>query len=284
DWDNLRYHLGPGTAVSNLYPREHARAVYEGLQGEGETEILTLNRSAWAGSQRFATAVWSGDVDSTFEALANQVAAGLNIGLSGIPWWTTDIGGFHNGDPRTPYFQELIVRWFQYGLFCPLFRLHGFRDPKEGDWWDGAWDGDFRTISGGPNEVWSFGETAYAIIKDLLFLRERLRPYLHQQMQIASETGLPPMRPLFVDFPADETSWTVEDQFMLGADLLVAPVVAQGVTERRVYLPVGARWVDPWRETVHDGGQWLVVPAPLAQIPYFVREHTAVFANHPQAM
>ena len=181
DVDNLRYDAGPGTAVSNLYPLAHAQGLYEGLQKEGETDILTLNRSAWAGSQRWGAAVWSGDIASTFPVLAEQVRAGLNIGLSGIPWWTTDIGGFHNGDPDDPYFQELIVRWFQYGVFCPLFRLHGFRAMK-GDWWDGS----LETVTGGANEVWSFGETAYEIIREVLFLRERLKPYLLQQMQNAA--------------------------------------------------------------------------------------------------
>ncbi len=273
DIDNLRYAAGPGTAVSNLYPVAHAQTIYDGLQQAGETDILTLNRSAWAGSQRWGAAVWSGDVASTFPVLAEQVRAGLNIGLSGIPWWTTDIGGFANGDPDDPTFQELIVRWFQYGVFCPLFRLHGFRAMK-GDWWDG----DLATMTGGPNEVWSFGDTAYDIIKGLLFLRERLKPYIMRHMQLAAETGLPPMRPLLVDFPDDADSWTVEDQFMFGADILVAPILAEGQTVRRVYLPSGENWVDVWQTTTHAGGQWLEVTAPLTQIPCFVREGAEVLA------
>ena len=95
----------------------------------GRKRILTLCRSAWAGSQRYGAAVWSGDIDSTFEALAEQIPAALNIGIAGIPWWTSDIGGFKGGDPSSPYFRELIVRWFQFGVFCALFRLHGVREP-----------------------------------------------------------------------------------------------------------------------------------------------------------
>ena len=191
DYENMRYHLGNGLEVAGLYPLVHQQGFYEGMKAEGEADVVTLCRSAWAGSQRYGAAVWSGDIASTFEALAAQVRAGLNIGLSGIPWWTSDIGGFHGGDPESPYFRELIVRWFQYGVFCPLFRLHGMRQPTIG------WD------AGGPNEVWSFGDEAYAIIRDLLFLRERLKPYILAQMAAAAETGAPPMRPLFFDFPDD---------------------------------------------------------------------------------
>jgi alpha-D-xyloside xylohydrolase len=261
DPDNLRYHLGDGMAVTNLYPLMHARGFYEGMRAEGEEEIITLCRSAWAGSQRYAAAVWSGDIQSTFEALQSQVRAGLNIGLSGIPWWTTDIGGFFGGDVSTPYFRELIVRWFQYGTFCPLFRLHGFRMPNV----------EFLD-SGGPNEVWSFGEQAYGIIRELLFLRERLRPYIMTQMRLAHEKGIPPMRPLFFDFPEDEESWAVEDQFMFGPDLLVAPVLHEGARSREVYLPAGTTWTDAWMDEVLEGGQSITADAPLDRIPLYLRE------------
>ena len=262
DHDNLRYHLGNGQSVGNLYPYCHQQGIAEGLQNAGEKEIIMLCRSAWAGSQRWGAAVWSGDIASTFEVLRQQVRAGLNMALSGIPWWTTDIGGFHGGDVNDPVFRELIVRWFQYGVFCPLFRLHGVRVPG-------------TAKSGGPNEIWSFGDEAYGIIRELLMLRERLRPYIMQQMRTAHECGLPPMRPLFVDFPADNTAWAVDDQFMFGPDLLVAPILNSGATQRDVYLPVGARWVEVATGTVHAGGQQLTVSASLASIPVFVREPVA---------
>jgi alpha-D-xyloside xylohydrolase len=261
--DNLRYHIGPGLEVSNAYPMLHARGFYEGMRAEGEQEILSLCRSAWAGSQRYGALVWSGDIDSTFEDLRRQIPAGLNIGLSGIPWWTTDIGGFKGGDIRSPSFRELIVRWFQFGVFCPVFRLHGIREP-------GSMTGAGQT--GAANEIWSFGAGQYAIIRDLLFLRERIRPYVMEQMRVAHETGLPPMRPLFLDFPADEACWEVADQFLLGGDVLVAPVTRAGATQREVYLPAGAAWQDAWTGAQTAGGQWVTAPAPLELIPVYLRQ------------
>jgi alpha-D-xyloside xylohydrolase len=263
DFDNLRYYLGNGLAVTNLYPYFNAQAFYEGMRAEGETEIINLSRSAWAGSQRFGAALWSGDIQSTFEALRAQVPAGLNAGLSGIPWWTTDIGGFFNGDVRSPYFRELIVRWFQYGLFCPLFRLHGFRQP-----YPAVADGIF---AGGPNEAWSFGEEAYGIIRELLFTRERLKPYTLAQMALAHERGIPPMRPLFFDFPQDAQSWGIDDQFMFGPDLLVAPVLHEGARSRSVYLPPSTAWRDAWTGEISTGGQTVEAAAPLERIPLYLR-------------
>ena len=258
DHDHLRYYLGNGQAVGNYYPFTHQQGICEGLRGAGAKEIIMLCRSAWAGSQRWGAAVWSGDIASTFATLRQQVRAGLNMALSGIPWWTTDIGGFHGGDVNDPVFRELIVRWFQYGVFCPLFRLHGVREPGS-------------TKSGGPNELWSFGEKAYGILRELLQLRERLRPYIMQQMQVAHERGLPPMRPLFVDFPADAATWAVDDQFMFGPDLLVAPILEQGATQREVYLPAGTDWVDVGTGRAMQGGQRQIVSAPLARVPVFIR-------------
>jgi alpha-D-xyloside xylohydrolase len=261
DHDNLRYHLGNGLEIGNIYPLLHEQGFYEGMHSEGENEVITLCRSAWAGSQRYGAAVWSGDIISTFEMLRIQVRAGLNIAMSGIPWWTTDIGGFYGGDINSAYFQELIVRWFQYGLFCPLFRLHGDRLPRESG----------GTASGAANEIWSFGEKAYGIIKDILFMREVMRPYIQKQMRLAHEKGTPPMRPLFFDFPQDASSYTVEDQFMFGPDVLVAPVLEQGATQRRVYLPAGADWDDAWNGQKITGGQWITADAPLDKIPLYFR-------------
>jgi len=259
--ENLRFYLGNGAEVASIYPLLHQMAYYDGLQATGEAEILTLSRSGWAGSQRYGAAIWSGDVASTFESLQGQVRAGLNIAMSGIPWWTTDIGGFHGGNIHSEYFRELIVRWFQYAVFCPIFRLHGYRMPLT----------DFMPKSGADNEVWSFGETTYEILSDLLFLRERLRPYIHEQMRVASQRGLPPMRPLFVDFPNDPVCETIEDQFMFGPEILVAPVPFYGAREREVYLPADIDWIDAWTGATYAGGQWLDIPAPLETIPVFLK-------------
>jgi alpha-D-xyloside xylohydrolase len=187
--------------------------------------------------------------------------------MSGIPWWTTDIGGSRGGDTRTEYFWELIIRWFQYGAFCPLFRLQGVRDPY-----------DSALGTGAPNEAWSFGEPAYRIIRDLLLLRERMKPYLFDQMRVASTRGTPPMRPLFFDFPDDETAWQVEDQFLLRPDVLVAPVLEMGQRRRRLHLPRGTAWKEFRSDRRHAGGAWIEAEAPLESIPVFFRS-----GRHPSS-
>ena len=265
DHDNIRYHAGNGLEVGCLYPMCQQQAFYEGMKSAGETEIITLGRAGFAGSQRYGAAIWSGDIHSTWEDLRQQVRAGLNIAMSGIPWWTTDIGGFFGGEVDSPYFQELIVRWFQYGAFCPLFRLHGWRNsslthPETSD-----------PTRGGPNEVWAFGDRAYGIIREILFLRERLRPYILQQMKLASTKGTPVMRPLFFDFPGDDEARAIDDQFMFGPDLLVAPVLHAGATSRKVYLPAGAQWTDAWTKKKFDGGQTVKSAASLDKIPLYLR-------------
>jgi alpha-D-xyloside xylohydrolase len=264
---NLRFAAGPGREVANLYPREHARGFFEHMQAEGESEVISLVRSAWAGSQRYGAALWSGDIPTTFTALASQVRAGLSVAMSGLPWWTTDIGGFHGGDPDDDDYRELFVRWFQYATFCPLLRIHGHREPR----------GEFNAgHSGGPNELWSYGEAALAILTEYLRLRERLRPYILEQMAVASQAGLPPMRPLFVDFPDDPTAWVVDDEFLFGSDLLVSAVLAAGVRAQRVYLPAGVRWVDVATGEEHAGGQYVTAAAPLERIPVFARSGSEV--------
>jgi alpha-D-xyloside xylohydrolase len=230
--------------------------------------------------------VWSGDIPSTFESLQQSVRAGLNIGMSGIPWWTTDIGGYHGGDPRTPLMRELIVRWFQFGALCPLFRLHGVRLPRPG----------FSGVSGAPNEIWSFGPEACTMIEAIIRMRLRLVPYIMEQMAAAAAHGTPVMRPLFFDFPADAACYEIEDEYMFGPDVLVAPVLEQGQTSRRVYLPAGAEWTDAWtgelvrgaaagraagaagsarggdRAEGAPGGGWITADAPLDQVPVYLRD------------
>ncbi|HEY0752436.1 MAG TPA: TIM-barrel domain-containing protein [Ktedonobacteraceae bacterium] len=264
DPEHLRFHLGNGAALVNAYPFLHEQGFYEQQSQLSDEPILNLCRSAWAGSQRYGAAVWSGDIDSTFEALQAQVRSGLNMALSGIPWWTTDIGGFYGGDIHSPSFRELVVRWFQYSAFCPLFRLHGYRNPER--------DTGAMIDTGEENEAWSFGEEAYGIIKGLLFLRERLRPYIEEQMQVASESGIPPMRPLFFDFPTDSESAIIDDQFLLGPDLLVAPVLVEGARSRKVYLPLGSTWSDAWTGQEYEGGHYIVANAPLECVPLYLRD------------
>jgi len=294
--DNLVFHAGPGSAWHNLYPHEHARGVYEGLTSAGERRPLTLNRSAWAGSQRYGAAVWSGDIECTFDALRRQLAAGLNMGLSGIPWWTTDIGGFKGGDPADPGFRELLVRWFQFATYCPILRMHGYRATPGQDrpleevtgaadtGKDDAWT--FRDLDGGPNEPWSFGQEAYDILARHIRIRSALKPYLADLARQAAESGAPVMRPLFWDFGKDPASWAIADQFMLGPDLLAAPVLEEGALRRRVHLPAGTSWICAWTGEERDGGTARTVPAPVGWIPVFLRlgstlaeERAAIFGG-----
>ncbi|MFF0341598.1 TIM-barrel domain-containing protein [Kribbella sp. NPDC004875] len=258
-----QYHAGPGAAVAGLYPRWNAQTFHEGLTAAGETEGLLLSRSAWAGTAKYGAAVWAGDIDASFAALQAVVPAGLNAGLSGMPWWSADIGGFvtwaGNDDPEL---RELIVRWFQFQVFTPLFRLHGHRRP----------DLAGELLRGAPNEVWSFGEEVYDAIVPVLHLREALRPYISTQMAIATSAGQPLMRPLFLDFPEQEQSWDISDQFLCGPDLLAAPVLEYGARSRHVWLPADTKWVDPRTSTVHRGGQWLTVDVPLDETCFFLRE------------
>ncbi|HEX4402860.1 MAG TPA: TIM-barrel domain-containing protein [Galbitalea sp.] len=267
---NLSFYAGPGAQVANIYPRDNSRLFAEGMTADGLPQTVLFSRSAWAGSQKYGTAVWSGDIPATWESLATQVRAGLNIAISGIPWWTTDIGGFHGGDPSDPAYQELMIRWFQFGVFCPLFRLHGDREPRTPT-------GYLQT--GGPNEPWSYGDQAYEVIRDLMNLRERMRPYIHEQMAIAQRTGLPPMRPLFVDHPDDEHVWLVDDEFMFGTDILVAPVLQAGQATREVYLPAGFDWTNVWTGITHAGGRSLAVETPIDRIPLFTIAGSSILAT-----
>lgn len=177
DFDNYRYYRGTDLEIGNIYPVEYAKTFYEGMQSEGQENIVNLLRCAWAGSQKYGALVWSGDIASSFESMRNQLAAGLNMGLAGIPWWTTDIGGFHGGDPNDPDFRELFVRWFQWGTFCPVMRLHGDREPKQPQL---GTTGGATCLSGADNEVWSYGEEVYEICKKYMKLRERLRSYTRE--------------------------------------------------------------------------------------------------------
>lgn len=272
-YENLRYSIGNGLEVSNIYPFYYAKAFCDGLRKEEETEIVNLIRCAWLGSQRLGVVVWSGDIPSTFESLRKQVKAGLNISLTGIFWWTTDIGGFYGGDPNDPEFRELLVRWFQFGVFCPIFRLHGFRLPYPDD----PNTCPPEDLTGGPNELWSYGEEVYNILREYVFLREKMKPYILEQMKQSVEQGIPLMRPLFVDFPDDSIAWEVEDEYMFGSDVLVAPILEGGVKSRKVYLPKGTEWLERRAEKVHEGGQWVEIDTPLDIIPVFFRGRKKIF-------
>ena len=200
--------------------------------------------------------------------MKNQVAAGLNMGLSGIPWWTTDIGGFFGANINDPKFHELLIRWFEYGCFCPVMRLHGYRWPLQPQY---GTTGGATCVSGAPNEVWSYTDQVYEILSYYLNLREKMRPYIAELMKEAHEKGTPVMRPLFYDFPEDKECWNVEDEYMFGPDVLVKPITDEGCTQTRIYLPEGSEWTNAWTGEKYAGGQTVEVAAPIEQIPVFTR-------------
>lgn len=277
DFDNYRYYEGPNEQVGNVYPVMYAKTFFDGMKEEGQENIINLLRCAWAGSQRYGALVWSGDIDSSFESLRNQFAAGLNMGLAGIPWWTTDIGGFHGGNPDDADFRECIIRWFQYGAFCPVFRLHGDREPHSKPL---GIRGGGLCESGAANEVWSYGEEAYEIFKKYMFIREGMKPYITEIMKEAHEKGTPVIRPVFYDFPQDKICWDIVDQYMFGPDILVAPVLYKGARSRMVYLPIGAQWKDAYSKESYKGGQWIDYDAPLERIPVFLKDQVNIkFVN-----
>ena len=268
DFDNYRYYRGTDLEIGNIYPVEYAKTFYEGMEEEGQENIVNLLRCAWAGSQKYGALVWSGDIASSFSSMRNQLAAGLNMGMAGIPWWTTDIGGFHGGDPNDPAFRELFVRWFQWGTFCPVMRLHGDREPRQPQF---GTTGGAACCSGAANEVWSYGEEVYKICGKYMGMREEMREYTRELMRETHETGAPVMRTLFYEFPEDKTCWEVEDEYMYGGRYLVAPVLEAGVKSRRVYLPAGCSWQLQETGEVYSGGIWADIPVTLETMPVFIR-------------
>ncbi len=270
EYEHYRYFRGADMEVGNIYPRDYARMAYEGMEKEGQENIVNLLRCAWAGSQRYGALVWSGDIDSSFRSLRNQLAAGLNMGIAGLAWWTTDIGGFHGGNIHDEKFHEVLVRWFEFGAFCPVMRLHGFREPFKEPL---SSTGGGKCISGAENEVWSYGEEVYEICKKYMLLREKMRPYVKQLMMEAHEKGTPIMRPLFYDFPQDPKAWEIEDQYMFGPDLLVSPILEAGMTERTLYLPEGS-WRNINDGTIFEGSRMVTVAAPIDELPVFAKAGT----------
>lgn len=270
DFDNYRYYLGTDLEIGNIYPVEYARNFYEGMEKEGQKNIVNLLRCAWAGSQKYGALVWSGDIASSFGSMRNQLAAGLNMGLAGIPWWTTDIGGFHGGNPDDPDFRELFVRWFQWGTFCPVMRLHGDREPRQPQV---GTTGGASCRSGAANEVWSYGEEVYEICKKYLKIRELMRDYTRDLMREAHEKGTPVMRTLFYEFSQDKEAWNVEDEYLYGSQVLVAPVLEAKARERKIYLPgENTLWQDSETGEEFHGGSWISRSVTLETMPVFVRK------------
>ena len=245
--------IGSGARYANIFPLFHTEGVSEGQQKASDKKrVFILSRSAYAGTQRLGVTAWSGDVLSDWVTFARQIPAGLNFSISGMPYWTTDIGGFiSGGNLNDPRFRELFVRWFQFGTFSPIFRVHGTRSPDE-------------------NELWSYGPDAQKILVDYDTLRYRLLPYIYSEAwQVTSNHGTL-MRPLVMDWRNDVEAQNTGDEYLFGPAILVSPVTTQGATSRTIYLPK-ATWYDFWTGAKVDGGKRIETDAPLAKLPLFVR-------------
>ena len=245
--------IGNGALYTNVYPLLHNEGIQQHWrETNDEKRTFLLTRSAFLGSQRVGGTVWSGDVYSSYWGLTHQVAAGLNYALTGLPYWTTDIGGYwttYPGQLDDPAYQELYLRWFQFGVFCPVFRSHGHRPH---------------------NEMWT-----YPLVEPTLILYDKLRyrmmPYIYSLGWKVSNEDYTMQRPLVMDFRADSQTWNIGNQFLFGPALMVSPVEEAKVHERRVYLPQGSTWYDFWTGEKKQGGQYIESAAPLERIPVYVR-------------
>ena len=239
---------GNGLDLHNRFDLLRQQAFAEGEAADApQRRTFLLCRSGGPGMQRFGAAAWSGDIAASFPALETQVPVGLNLGLSGVPFWGTDIGGFYQVERPDP---ELYVRWFAFGAFCPVFRAHGH------SWRD--------------HLPWAHGPEMEAICRRFIELRYRLMPYTYTLAWEAHTRGLPLMRPLVLTHPEDSSGRQLGSQYCWGRDLLVAPVTRAGATHWPVYLPAGT-WFDFWTGQRHSGPRAMTVEAPLDRIPLFVR-------------
>ena len=244
--------IGSGDRYVNIYPLMTTGAVYDGQRGASDKKrVFILSRSAFAGDQRYGVTAWSGDINSDFLTFRRQIPAGLNFALSGIPYWTTDIGGFVSGDPGDPAYRELFVRWFQFGTFNPILRVHGTRKTDQ-------------------NELWSYGPEAQKILVNFDRLRYRMLPYIYSLAWKTTSEGYTLMRPLVMDFRSDVQAQNTGDQFMFGPAFLVNPVTEPTATTRRLYLPP-SKWYDFWSGSALAGERSVEADAPLDRMPLYVR-------------
>ncbi len=245
---------GSGNRFVNVYPQLDTGAVYQGQRSASDQKrVFILSRSAFAGSQKNSITAWSGDIGSDWFSYRRQIPAGLNFELSGIPYWTTDIGGFvFGGSPSDPAYRELFVRWFQYGTFNPVLRVHGTRNnPDE-------------------NELWSYGPEAQKILVSYDRLRYRMLPYIYSLAWKTTSESYTPMRPLVMDWRTDVRAENIGDEFMFGPAFLVSPVTEPAATTRNLYLPE-AKWYDFWDGATSSGGRTVEAAAPIDRLPLYVR-------------
>ena len=271
DFENFRYCDGSALEISNMYPQMYSRAFYDNMVKEGQKAPVNLLRCAWAGSQKYGNVLWSGDVPSTFESLEDQIQCGLNMGLAGIPWWNTDIGGFMTDDVNDPDFRQLLIRWYQFATFTAVMRLHGDRGPYNIPALDDRdWGGGYLH-TGQDNEMWSYGDENFEIMKKYYDIRISMKPYIKELFKEASENGSPIIRAMFYEFPEDEKCWEIKDQYMFGEKYLVAPILHLNEFEREVYLPEGT-WVLTSTGEEYKGSQVEKVKAPIDYMPVFEKK------------
>jgi len=250
--------IGSGARYTNIFPLMHTNGIQEHWKATTDQKrVFLLTRSAFVGQQRVGATVWSGDVYSTYWGLSHQVAAGLNFALSGYPYWTTDIGGYwqpQDRPPNDPGYQELYTRWFEFGVFCPIFRTHGHR---------------------AHNELWTYDKVE-PILLNYDKLRYRLMPYIYSLAWRVTDLDYTIQRPLVMDWRTDPKTWNIGDQFMFGPAVLVSPVLKQDATHRTVYLPESPLWYDFWTGASTKGGREVEAEASLDRIPLFVRAGSIV--------
>ncbi len=252
--------LGPGDRFRLAYPLFVTQTVYEGQRTDApDKRVFILTRSAFLGEQRYAAATWSGDIGSDWETLRRQIAAGLNLSVTGLPYWTTDAGGFFRpGESQytDPAYHERFLRWIQFATFSPLMRVHGFQSKTE---------------------PWRYGSAVESQVRGYLELRYRLLPYIYSQAANITFHGSTLMRPLVMDFPQDRQALAQKHEYMFGPSLLVAPVLQPGVQQWPVYAPLTpGGWFDWWTENKVAGGKIAQVDAPLAKIPLLVKAGSIV--------
>ena len=249
---------GPGSQHRLAYPLFHSQCVYDGQRSASDAKrVVNLTRSGYPGMQRYGAAAWSGDIAGDWVTFRRQIPAGLNYCITGLPYWTTDCGGFfHKGDQHKDLnHNELESRWFQYSAFSPIFRIHGYQSKTE---------------------PWEWMPATQAIMKTYTALRYRLMPYHYSVGAAVTFQGATPMRPLVMDFPRDVQARAISDQFLCGPAFLVSPVTEPKAVARKVYLPAGTPWIDFWTGATVAGGQTVTVDAPMDRLPLQVRAGSIV--------
>lgn len=251
--------FGLGNFYRLAYPLFVSKAIYEGQRAtDANKRVAILTRSAFAGQQRFGTINWSGDIGYDWDAFKRQIVAGLNYSLTGMPYWTTDVGGFFRPGPKqykdTAY-HDILTRWFQFGTFNSIFRIHGYKTETE---------------------PWMYGDKVMNNMHSMLNLRYRLLPYIYSNAWMISKQGATLMRPMIMDFPKDTTAISQAYQYMFGASFLVAPITKPAVKEWNVYLPKSVQWYDFWTGKRFEGGQTIQTAAPLDKLPLFVKAGSIV--------